>query len=43
MAVPQVLLCYIAQLFEMQHNYVLMAEFQNKENKEGLTHGTQGV
>lgn len=43
MPVPQFLLCYTAQHFEMQHNYILIAEFQNKENKEGLTHGTQGV
>lgn len=26
----------------MQHNYILTAEFQNKENKEDLTHRTQG-
>lgn len=27
----------------MQHNYILAAKFQNKENKEDLTHGTQRV
>lgn len=43
MPIPQCLLCCIAQLFEMQHNYILTAKFQNKENKEGLTHGKQGV
>lgn len=43
MPVSQCLLCCIAQFFEMQHNYILIVEFQNKENKEGLTHGTQGV
>lgn len=27
----------------MQHNCILTAEFQDKVNKEGLIHGTQGV
>lgn len=27
----------------MQHNNILTAEFQNIENKEDLTYGTQGV
>lgn len=42
MPMPQCLCC-VAQLFEMQNHRILTAEFQNKENKEGQTHGTEGV